>query len=104
MGDVLKRRSALGRLAIAALCLTMLAMASWFMSELVSADFPGQSVWDLGSAGPWVASYARAITAGSWAAARACLVVAGLILTWNFVSQVMGAVRKSIRRGNRPVS
>lgn len=104
MGAVLKRRPALGRLAIAALGLTMLAVSSWFLSEVVGADFPRRPVWDLGRAGPWVASYAHAIAAGSWVSACACLMFAALILALDCASQVMGAIRRVIRRPGRPVS
>lgn len=66
MSEVPKRHPVLWRLAIAAFALTMLGVSSWCLSEVVGADFPQRPVRDLGSAGPWVASYARAIAAGSW--------------------------------------
>nr|WSZ18827.1 hypothetical protein OH837_38585 [Streptomyces canus] len=104
MGEVLNRRPVLGRLAIAAFGLTVLAVSSWFLSEVVSADFPQRPVWDLGSAGPWVASYTHAIATGSWMAARACLMLAALTLALNSASQLMGAIRKVTRRRGRAAS
>lgn len=104
MGEVLKRRPVLGRLVIAAFGLAMLAVSSWFLSEVVGADFPRRAVWDVGSAGPWVASYARAIAAGSWMAARACLMLAALILVLDLASRLMGAIRRVIRRPGRRVA
>ncbi|MFG2678151.1 hypothetical protein [Streptomyces sp. NPDC048392] len=53
MGEVLKRRPVLGGLAIAAFGLTVLAVSSRYLSEVVAADFPRRPVWDLGGAGPW---------------------------------------------------
>ncbi|MFF9410826.1 hypothetical protein ACF1B0_35720 [Streptomyces anandii] len=104
MGEVLKRRPVLGSLAIAAFGLTMLAVSSWLLSEVVSADYPQRPVWDLGSAGPWVVSYAHGIAVGSWMAARACLILAALILALNSVSQLMGAIRGVTRRRGREAS
>ncbi|MFJ9538313.1 hypothetical protein ACIRPX_13725 [Streptomyces sp. NPDC101225] len=74
------------------------------MSELVGADFPRRPVWDLGSAGPWVASYAHAIAAGSWMAARACLLPAAVILALTCVSRIVAAIRRVTRRPSRPAS
>ncbi|MEU0213978.1 hypothetical protein ABZ281_02270 [Streptomyces sp. NPDC006265] len=98
MGTVHKRPPGWRRLAKAAFCLTMLAVASWFMSEMVSADFPRRPFWDLGTAGPWVASYAHAVAVGSWMAACACLLLAGLVLALDSASRVVSAVRGGTRR------
>ncbi|GGU17941.1 hypothetical protein [Streptomyces violascens] len=103
MGEVLKRRPALKRLAIAAFGLMMLAVSSWLLSEVVGADYPRRPVWDVGSAGPWVASYARAIAAGSWMAARACLMLAALLLALDFASLLVGTIRRATRKPDRPV-
>ncbi|MBD0742241.1 hypothetical protein BG418_12210 [Streptomyces sp. CBMA152] len=89
---------------IAAFGLTMLGVSSWFLSKVVGADFPRRPVWDVGSAGPWVASYTRAIAAGSWTAAHACLMLAALILVRDFASQLIGAIRRVTRRPGHRVS
>ncbi|MFG2312096.1 hypothetical protein ACGFS9_26030 [Streptomyces sp. NPDC048566] len=73
--------------------LTALALAGWLLSAATGAEFPRRPVWDLGDAGPWVASYARAVAGGSWAAARACLVLAGALSLVALVSRTLGARR-----------
>ncbi|MEU3254877.1 hypothetical protein [Streptomyces sp. NPDC006997] len=103
MGDVPKRRPALRRLAIAALGLMTLAVSGWLLSDVVGADYPRRPVWDLGSAGPWVASYARAIATGSWMAARVCLILTVLLLALESPSLLAGAVRRVTRRAGRPM-
>ncbi|MEI7029865.1 hypothetical protein [Streptomyces pratensis] len=104
MGGFLKRRPVRGRLVIAALCLTTLAAASWCLGELVGADAPRPPLWDLGSAGPRVASYAYAAAAGSWGAARVCLALVGLLLAGECAAHVMAALRRGVRRGGSPAS
>ncbi|MEV5886353.1 hypothetical protein AB0L74_27210 [Streptomyces sp. NPDC052020] len=104
MSGVAKRSSVLGGLGIASIGLTLLAVASWSLSEPVTADFPQRPVWDLGAAGPWVGAYARAIAAGSWTAARVCLVVVALVLALRGASLLVDAVRKVVRRSNRSAS
>ncbi|MEU3438631.1 hypothetical protein [Streptomyces sp. NPDC006863] len=104
MSEVLKRRPVLGRLAIAAFGLTVLAVSSWSVSELVSADFPQRPVWDLGSAGPWVASYARAVAAGSWGAARVCLTLAVVVLVLRAVLLLLDMIRGIAGRSGRSVT
>jgi len=104
MSELLKRHPVAGRLAIATLGSMMLAVLSWILSKVVSADFPQRPVLDLGHAGPWVASYARAVAAGSWLVARACLMLAAVLLAVNAVSHVMRAIRKVVRRPDRPMS
>ncbi|WP_432111217.1 hypothetical protein [Streptomyces sp. YPW6] len=104
MSEVLKRRPVLGRLAIAAFGLTVLAVSSWSVSELVSADFPQRPVWDLGSAGPWVASYARAVAAGFWGAARVCLTLAVVVLVLHAVVLLLDMIRRIAGRSGRSVT
>ncbi|MGW8062427.1 hypothetical protein ACVV2G_09160 [Streptomyces ziwulingensis] len=91
-------------MVIAALGLMVLAASSRLLGEVVGAAHPQGPVWDVGGAGPWVASYARAVAAGSWTAARACLMLAALILVLDVVSLVVDAMRRVIRRPGRPVS
>ncbi|ARP71904.1 hypothetical protein LK06_020300 [Streptomyces pluripotens] len=98
-----ERRPALRKLVLAAVGLALLGLVTSAVSDVVGAEFPQRPVWDLGSAGPWVASYARAVAAGSWMAARACVVFAGLLLLLEFVSRVLGVVRGGARRRGRPV-
>ncbi|AYG85001.1 hypothetical protein DWB77_07216 [Streptomyces hundungensis] len=104
MGQILQRRPVLGRLAIAACCLALLAGASWCLNEIASADFPQRPVWDLGDAGPWVASFARAVSTGSWMAAHACLVIIGLGLVLGWLGRVVTTVRRSAGRRSGSVS
>lgn len=84
--------------------LTLLAVAAWASSELVTADFPERPVWDLGAAGSWAGAYARAVAAGSWTAARVCLAVAALVLTFRGGLLLVGEVRGVVRRSNRSAS
>ncbi|MFC8795205.1 hypothetical protein [Streptomyces cinereoruber] len=104
MGEASKRRPVLRSLAVAASCLVALAVLSWFLSEAVGADHPRRPVWDVGSAGPWAASYARAIAAGSWTAACVCLMLAALLVVLDFVSLLVAAIRRGARRLDRPAS
>ncbi|MFE0641619.1 hypothetical protein ACFW2Y_08415 [Streptomyces sp. NPDC058877] len=101
MGGVLKRRPVLRGLAIAAAGLSVLSVASWFLGESVSTEFPQRPLADLGSTGPWVASYARAVAAGSWGAARVCMVLVVLVLVLNTASRLMDVLRRVGRRRGR---
>ncbi|MFC7797294.1 hypothetical protein ACFUIZ_34055 [Streptomyces cinereoruber] len=51
-----------------------------------------------------MASYARAIAAGSWTAACVCLMLAALLVVLDFVSLLVAAIRRGARRLDRPAS
>lgn len=103
-GGVLRRRSVPGRLATAALALTLLGVVSRLIGMAAGSAFPEEPVVDLGHAGPWVASYARAAAAGSWGAALVCLSLVGVCVAHGFAAQALGALRRFVRRSGGPSS
>ncbi|MEU7067315.1 hypothetical protein [Streptomyces sp. NPDC046161] len=94
MGGVWERRPAARKLVLAGFWLTLLALVGRFVSDMVSADWPQRPLWDLGSAGPWVAFYARGIGIGSSMAAGSCMVIAAMVLAWDLLCQTLRAVRR----------
>ncbi|MCT9089892.1 hypothetical protein N4G70_13570 [Streptomyces sp. ASQP_92] len=104
MDQVVKRRPVLGRLAIAAVCLAALAGASWCLGQAVGAEFPRRPLWDLGDAGPWIASWARGVTSGSWMAAHVCLTLIVLGLAVECLRWAVGVIRGSGGRRGRAAS